>query len=153
MEISVLFEEGLKGELPAPEWLTKVVEKALEIEGASSSSEVSILIAGQERVHQLNREYLDEDRPTDVLSFPMLTPDDRGFVAPPDGVSHLGEIVISLPQATEQAKEHCHSAQREIAILAIHGALHLLGYDHAGSDEELEMKRRENVILGSLDIE
>jgi probable rRNA maturation factor len=148
MEITVLYDEGLEGHPPPAEWLRNVVEQALTAENASPASEVSVLITGQDRIHELNRTYLDEDRPTDVLSFPMVPPgDNTGFIAPPDGLVHLGEIVISLPQATEQAREHAHSTQREIAILTIHGVLHLLGYDHAEPEEETRMKKREGEIL------
>ncbi len=153
MEITVIFEKGLEGALPSATWLKKVVRKALESERAGNSSEVSVLIAGQKKVHELNREYLDEDRPTDVLSFPMISaePDKAGFVEPPDGLVHLGEIIVSLPQATQQAGEHRHSTNREIAILTIHGVLHLLGYDHAEPDEEKKMRQRESEILIELE--
>ena len=155
MEITVLFDEGLEGNLPSSEWLKTVVEHALAAEGASHSSEVSVLIAEQEKVHELNRAYLDEDRPTDVLSFPMLAPDAEKvrFVAPPDGLVHLGEIIISLPQAVQQAQERGHSASREIAILTIHGVLHLLGYDHAEPGPGREMRRREKEILDGIETE
>ncbi len=152
MKITVIYEKGVEGERPPSAWLKRVVRAALAAEKASSSSEVTVLIAGQEKVHQLNRTYLEEDRPTDVLSFPMLPPeaDKTDFVAPPDGMVHLGDIVVSLPQATEQAREHRHSTNREIAILVIHGVLHLLGYDHAEAEEEQKMRQRESLILGEL---
>ena len=153
MEVTVLFEKGLKGELPPGEWVRGVVEKALAAERSSPSSEVSVLIAGEKKVHELNRDYLGEDRPTDVISFPMLTSDDQsGFVSPPDGLVHLGEIIISLPQAMQQAIEHAHSTNREIAILTIHGVLHLLGRDHAEPEAEREMRQREKEILDSIDL-
>ena len=149
MEISTLFEEGVEGDLPSPDWLRRVVELTLLAEGASPSAEVSLLIAGQDRVHELNRTFLGEDRPTDVLSFPMLSPagDQPGFVSPPDGMVHLGEVIISLPQAVRQAEEHGHSSRREIAVLAVHGVLHLLGYDHDMPEAESRMKAREHDIL------
>ena len=155
MKITVIYEKGLEGERPPSAWLKRVVRAALTAEKASASSEVTVLIAGQEKVHELNRMYLDEDRPTDVLSFPMLPPesDKAGFVAPPDGLVHLGDIVVSLPQATEQAREHRHSTNREIAILVIHGVLHLLGYDHAEVEEEQKMRNRESLILSGLEEE
>jgi probable rRNA maturation factor len=155
MEITTLFEEGVEGDLPSPDWLREVVEQALAAEGASPSAEVSLVIAGQERVHELNLTFLGEDRPTDVLSFPMLAtgPDQGHFVAPPDGLVHLGEVIISFPQAVTQAAEHGHSPRREIAVLTIHGVLHLLGYDHDGPDAERAMKSRERVILGGIQID
>jgi probable rRNA maturation factor len=149
MEINTLFEEGIEGDLPSPDWLKGVVELTLLAEGASPSAEVSLLIAGQDRVQELNRAFLGEDRPTDVLSFPMLSPadDQSGFVSPPDGMVHLGEVIISLPQAVRQAEEHGHSVRREIAVLVIHGVLHLLGYDHDMAEAEFRMKAREHDIL------
>lgn len=155
MKITVMYEAGLEGERPPSAWLKGVVRAALAAEKADNSSEVSILIAGQEKVHELNRTYLDEDSPTDVLSFPLLPPgeDKSAFVAPPDGLMHLGDIVVSLPQAAEQAREHRHSTNREIAILVIHGVLHLLGYDHAEPEEERKMRQRESLILSGLEEE
>ena len=141
--------------MPTSAWLRGVIKKALVSEEASPSSEVSILIAGQERVHELNRTYLDEDRPTDVLSFPMLPAeaDKSKFVSPPDGQVHLGEIIISLPQAEQQARERGHSTRHEIALLTIHGVLHLLGHDHAEPDQEREMRQKEMSILSAVDPE
>jgi probable rRNA maturation factor len=155
MKISISFDKGLKGDMPTSAWLRGVIKKALVSEDASPSSEVSVLITGQERVHELNRTYLDEDRPTDVLSFPMLPPeaDETGFIPPPDGQVHLGEVIISLPQAEQQARERGHSARHEIALLTIHGVLHLLGHDHANPDQEREMRRRETGILSEVDPE
>ncbi|MFC1864857.1 rRNA maturation RNase YbeY [Chloroflexota bacterium] len=150
MEINVLVDEGFEGCLEAG-WLESVAEKVLVTQGIDSSVELGLVIAGQERVHQLNLDYLGEDKPTDVLSFCML-PEPPGedlapFVVPPDGIKHLGEVIISYPQAVIQAEEHHHSVEREIAILIIHGMLHLLGYDHDKPEPEREMRAREAEIL------
>ncbi|MBI2836231.1 MAG: rRNA maturation RNase YbeY [Chloroflexi bacterium] len=136
---------------PKKTWLKKALSQILSAKGVDSSTEVSLLITGQEKIRELNRQYLGEDAPTDVLSFPMLPqPSGTEFVTAPDGQKHLGELVISLPQAITQAEEHGHPPEREITILLIHGALHLLGYDHAEPDEEKEMKSLEAEILGSV---
>lgn len=125
---------------------------ALKNEGADKKAELSLIITGQKKVHRLNKVYLGEDRPTDVLSFPMLTePDKEAFVVAPDGKKHLGEVIISYPQVVIQAKEHGHAAEREMAVLIIHGVLHLLGYDHAGAAEGKKMRAREAAILASLE--
>lgn len=131
------------------ETLKKVIKTTLTAEKAEPNSEVSLLITNENQIHDLNRTYRGEDRPTDVLSFPMLPPGEEtaGFVMPPDGIKHLGEVIISLPQALNQAVEHHHSSEREIAILTIHGVLHLLGYDHSEPEEEARMKAREVNIL------
>ena len=91
-----------------------------------------------------------------MLSFAMqdeLQPEDGeefSFIAPPDGIKHLGEVIISYPQAEIQAVEHDHSVEKEAAVLAIHGVLHLLGYDHIEDKEAEEMEAREKIILESL---
>ena len=106
-------------------------------------------------MQQLNRDYLGEDRPTDVLAFPMLSEQVEGdaapFVMPPDGRKHLGEVIICCPQAVIQAEEHRHNVEREIAILIIHGVLHLLGYDHDRPEAEREMRDREAEILSHIE--
>jgi probable rRNA maturation factor len=110
---------------------------------------MGLKITGDEEIHKLNLQYLDEDRPTDVLSFPMNEQLDAApvFVKVPDGKLHLGDIVISYPTALKQAEEHNHPVNREIAILLIHGILHLLGYDHDIPAREQKMHSREAAIL------
>ena len=150
MEINVLFDEAYQEYLEA-DWLKGVVEKVLVAEGIESRVELGLVIAGTERMRQLNSSYLGEDAPTDVLAFAMLPELIEGgsppFVAPPDGFKHLGEVIICYPQAVIQAEEHHHSVKREIAILIIHGVLHLLGYDHDKPEPEQEMRAREAEIL------
>jgi probable rRNA maturation factor len=153
VKISIIKEIKDDANPVSRETLKRVIKTALAAEQAGANSEVSLLITGQEKIHELNRIYLGEDRPTDVLSFPMLPPDEKtaGFVTPPDGIKHLGEIIISLPQAASQAAEHHHSTEREITILTIHGVLHLLGYDHDEPEEEVKMKAREVEILSLIE--
>ena len=154
MEIDVLVDEGLEG-CPEANWLESVVEKVLIAQRADSKTELGLVIVGQERIRQLNLTYLGEDEPTDVLSFAMLPEPSRGdlapFIAPPDGIKHLGEVIISCPQAVSQAAEHQHSVEREIAILIIHGVLHLLGYDHDNPEREREMRAIEAEILSHIE--
>jgi probable rRNA maturation factor len=152
MEINVLIEPGLEG-CPGVGWLRSIAEQVLKAQEVSSSAELGLVIAGQARVQALNRSYLGRDEPTDVLAFSMLAAggDLPPFVQPPDGVLHLGEVIIAYPQAVIQAEEHGHSVKREVAILIIHGVLHLLGY----SDDKPELKRlmsaREKEILSSIE--
>ncbi len=150
MEINVLVEEDIEG-CPETSWLESLAEKVLVAQGIDSKVELGLVIVGQERIRQLNLSYLKEDEPTDVLAFAMLpeeTRQDRApFVTPPDGIQHLGEVVISYPQAVIQAEEHQHSVEREIAILIIHGVLHLLGYEHDKPELEHQMRAREAEIL------
>lgn len=151
VEINISIEEKFAG-CPKVGWLRRVAMAALKNEGADKKAEFSLIITGQKKIRQLNLAYLGEDRPTDVLSFPMLTePDKEAFVVAPDGKKHLGEVIISFPQVVIQAEEHGHPAEREMAVLIIHGVLHLLGYDHARAAERRKMQSREAVILDSLE--
>ena len=152
MEINVLIDGDFEG-CPEAGWLQSIAEQVLIAQGTSSDMELGLVITTQERVQELNRSYRGEDKPTDVLAF-YMTPaaEETGaeslfFVAPPDGVLHLGEVIISYPQAVIQAKEHWHSVKKELAILIIHGVLHLLGYDHEKPEAEREMRAREAEIL------
>ena len=158
MEINVLIDEGLEGYLEVS-WLQSVAEQVLVAQDAGSKVELGLVITGQERVQQLNRSYLERDEPTDVLAFSMLPePLTTGeseasspFAQPPDGVLHLGEVIISYPQAVIQAEEHRHSVEREIIILIIHGVLHLMGYEHDKPELERQMKTREKTILSGIE--
>ncbi len=102
----------------------RLLRTALDYEGFRGRTEVSLTFVDNEQIHELNREYRNVDRPTDVLSFPM---DDEDL---------LGDIVISLERAQEQAQEYGHSFRREVAFLFVHSVLHLLGYDHETSEED-----------------
>lgn len=117
-----------------------------------AGAELGVLITGQERIRKLNAAHLGEDRPTDVLSFPMLADSQEAeaddFVTPPDGATHLGEVVISYPQAVIQAEESRHPVEKEVAVLLIHGVLHLLGHDHDAPEPEARMKAMEALVLG-----
>jgi probable rRNA maturation factor len=151
VEISVLIDGEFEG-CPEVSWLQGVAEQVLMAHGVSSNVELGLVIATQERVQQLNRSYLGRDEPTDVLAFSMLpTGGAPPFVAPPDGVLHLGEVVISFPQAVIQAEEHGHPVKREIAILIIHGVLHLLGYEDEKPELKLQMAAREEEILSYIE--
>jgi len=154
MEINVLVDEDPKGCLEVG-WLESVAEKVLVTQGVDSRAELGLVIAGQEKVRQLNFSYLGKDEPTDVLAFSMLPEqpevDLATFVAPPDGIQHLGEVIISYPQALIQAEEHQHSVEREIAILIIHGVLHLLGYEHDEPELERDMRAREAELLSYIE--
>ena len=153
MEINVLIDEGLEGYLEVS-WLQGIAEQALVAQDADSKVELGLVITNQERVQQLNRSYLGKDEPTDVLAFSAREEIDAElppFVQPPDGVLHLGEVIISYPQAVIQAEEHRHSVKREIAILIIHGVLHLLGYEHDKPELERQMKTREQEILSCIE--
>ena len=153
MEINVLIDEGFAGYLEA-DWLRGIVEQVLVAQDAGTSVEIGLVITGQERVQQLNRTYRGKDEPTDVLAFSAREEVDAElppFAQPPDGVLHLGEVIIAYPQAVFQAEEHHHSVKREVAILTIHGVLHLLGYEHDKPELEAQMRSREEEILSCIE--
>jgi len=130
-------------------WVRRIAQTVLKAEGVAPPYEVSLVFTDSETVKQLNRDYRGVDDPTDVLAFYMLPQKgaDSAFALPPDGVTRLGEVIVSYPQAVEQAKEQGHSPERELALLIIHGILHLLGYDHEEPEEESKMRERERELL------
>lgn len=124
-----------------------IIELSAKKLAVSEESEVDVSIVDNETIHQLNKEYRDIDRPTDVLSFALTEGDeawdtsfsmdeDEGYEALPE---HLGDIIISYPKIMEQAEDYGHSFERELAFLTVHGFLHLNGYDHQTEAEEKEM--------------
>ncbi|WP_370589220.1 rRNA maturation RNase YbeY [Thermoactinomyces sp. CICC 10521] len=115
--------------------------------------EVAVTIVDNEKIHQLNREYRGIDRPTDVLSFPLWEPDEEWVIDEEEEGVMLGDIVISLPKAKEQAAEYGHTLARELGFLAVHGFLHLLGYDHETEQEEKEMFSRQEEILSRIGLQ
>jgi len=147
-QIGIHVEEKFRG-LVDGGWVKKIVRQVLKTEGVATPYEVSLVFTDSETVKQLNRDYRGVDEPTDVLAFYMLPQKeaDDSFALPPDGVTRLGEVIISYPQATEQAKEQGHSTERELTLLVIHGILHLTGYDHEEPEEESKMRERERELL------
>lgn len=129
-------------------WLAAVVREALRRENQSPAASLSVVITDDDEIHALNRDYRHVDRPTDVLSFAASEGDE--FIGPPDEAPYLGDIVISYPTAARQAPEHEHSVAAELALLVVHGVLHLLGYDHGEAEEQAHMWAHQNEILAAL---
>ncbi len=153
MEINISIDDEFKGKITRRR-LKTVAEQALTAEKTGSSVELGILVTNQENVRSLNWTYRSKNEPTDVLSFYMIPEHGQKketFINPPDNIEHLGEVVISYPQAVIQAKENKHKVKKEITILLIHGILHLLGYDHEKPADEKKMKPRETKILNLLE--
>jgi probable rRNA maturation factor len=122
--------------------------EALRYENFVEECEISVSIVDNEEIRQINRQFRNIDKATDVLSFPMLTfQEGEQAERNEDGEILLGDIIISLERAREQAAEYGHSLKREIAFLTAHSMLHLLGYDHMTPEEEEEMFRRQKEIL------
>lgn len=133
--------------------IEKIIADALAYEGFQKPCEVSVSIVDNEEIHQINKQFRDIDRATDVLSFPLLTFEEGEIpdLNEKDEVL-LGDIIISLERAREQAEEYGHSLKREIAFLTAHSMLHLLGYDHMEEEEEKEMFEKQREILNKAGI-
>jgi probable rRNA maturation factor len=128
--------------------IERVITFAARKQMVEAHSEVSITFVSNERIQEINREYRDKDKPTDVISFAMeeLGEGEMELIGA-DMPRVLGDIIISIPKAIEQAEEYGHSFLRELGFLAVHGFLHLLGYDHMTEQEEKEMFTRQKEIL------
>jgi probable rRNA maturation factor len=154
LEINISVKQRLK--IPLEEsWLQRIAIRTIEAEGIRSPAEMGLVITDSKTIQKLNKTYRGEDKSTDVLAFHMVPgtsqESEPRFAVPPDGVHHLGEVMISYPQAVRQAHEQGHGVTQELALLIVHGVLHLLGYDHELPEEEQLMKARENEILKRLD--
>ncbi len=115
-----------------------------EIKG---EAEVSVSFVNNEQIHELNKKYRNIDRPTDVLSFPLLQAEEFNNLTDEDNFA-IGDIVISVEKAMEQAELYGHTIQREIAFLTVHSMLHLLGYDHEdGGLQAVQMREKEEKVL------
>ncbi len=138
--------------------LQRVIPAALEAEGVDVPCEVDVLLLDDEGIHEINLEHRGVDAPTDVLSFPMfdLKPGDKPSphdADPGTGTVMLGDMVLNLDRAREQGAEFGHGAVREVAYLAVHSVLHLLGYDHMDDGSmKAQMRAREEAILTQLGI-
>lgn len=125
------------------EFFRELAEEVLEFEKVDAQAELSIVFLDEDQIHELNAKYRGVDSSTDVLSF--LQSDDNL-----DGPHLLGDVVISPQVAQAQARKYQHSFDREMAILLIHGILHLLGFDHQTSEEKKAMQEKEEKILKTL---
>ena len=125
-------------------------EKTAELYGVPTA-EVSITLTNNAYIHELNKKYRQIDRPTDVLSFALNESDEPKVEDGPE-INVLGDIIISVERAEEQAAEYGHSVRREMAFLTVHGMLHLLGYDHMEEADRLEMEAEQKYVMEQLGI-
>ncbi|CAM3811221.1 rRNA maturation RNase YbeY [Mesobacillus zeae] len=126
----------------------ELLNLAARMEKVEEGSEVSLTIVSNERIREINRDYRGKDMPTDVISFALEEAGEGEMTVIGEGLPRvLGDIVISAAKAREQAAEYEHSYIRELGFLAVHGFLHLLGYDHMTDAEEKEMFSRQKEIL------
>ena len=136
-----------------------VIDKALEVEEFPYEVEVSLVLTDDAAIHELNKQFREMDRSTDVLSFPMMdypAPGDFSLLdlsaTSENDELILGDIVISVDHVLAQAKEYGHSRKREYAFLIAHSMLHLMGYDHMTPDEATLMEEKQSYILDLLHI-
>lgn len=136
-------------------FINGIVKGVLNYEEWDQNFEISISFVDNQEIQALNKKFRNIDKPTDVLSFPMLEFEDESKDGPEEhfeGEQPLGDIVISVEKAIEQAEEYGHSKEREIAFLLVHGMLHLLGYDHEDGKDEILMFKKQDDILNILKI-
>ena len=162
MRIYLENEGDLELDLNYQEVAQRVGDAVLDYEQCPYESEVELLLTMDEEIREMNREFRDIDRATDVLSFPMIayeSPADFAFLEedescfdPDTGELMLGNIVISKQKVVEQAEEYGHTVEREYAFLIAHSMLHLLGYDHMEEEERAVIEKKQREILDGLGI-
>ena len=140
----------------------EVINGALEYIHCPYEVQVNLLLTMNDEIHEMNRDFRNIDRATDVLSFPMVDfpapadysvlEDDDSCFDPESGELLLGDIMISIPKAVEQAEAYGHSVKREYAFLVAHSMLHLLGYDHMVDEERIVMEQKQEKALQQLQI-
>lgn len=124
--------------------LERAARITLDLESAPVDADLTIVLTDDAQLHELNLEYLGVDAPTDVLSFPASESD------PETGIPYLGDILISIPRAAQQAQAAGHSVEAEVQLLVVHGTLHLLGHDHAEAEEKTRMWNAQAEVMSRL---
>ncbi len=143
-------QEKIYGETMARALSVVLGKEGIDEEGA----EVSVSFVTPEEIQELNRDYRNVDRVTDVLSFPQYdSVDDMIEMQEETGVAELGDVVICMERAKEQAEDFGHPLEREVIYLFVHSILHLLGYDHMEEEDKREMRAREDEVMTELGIE
>jgi len=128
-------------EFPDLPLLERAARFTLEHESAPENADLTIVLSDDARLHELNREYLGVDAPTDVLSFPSDETD------PETDAPYLGDIILSIPRAAQQAETAGHRMEEEAQLLVVHGALHLMGHDHAQPEEKARMWQAQAEVM------
>lgn len=150
LDLEIDNRSGVELDMSVYEKVEEYILITLQQENVLVPCEISFSLVIPEEIQELNAEYRNIDKETDVLSFPMLEfPEDEDMLTCETGIPvMLGDIVISTKRAAEQAEEYGHSLEREICYLSVHSVLHLLGYDHMEEDEKRVMRAREKAIMG-----
>lgn len=153
-QIDLQIDPAVSSDLPSelsPEWFRDAVARVLVRLGEPEGTEVSLLVTTDVQIRELNRGFRNTDAPTDVLAFSAR--EGEGFITPPDLPPYLGDVAISLNAAARQAAERGHPLRSEMALLVVHGCLHLLGYDHATPEQRRAMWALQAQLLQELGIE
>ncbi len=167
MTINIDYDTDIKLDLDYEDIIKSVVKEAVEYEKCPYEVEVSVILTDNDNIHNANLEYRDVDRPTDVLSFPMinyyepadfeslkeeLEANSEDYFNPDSGELILGDIVISVEKVMEQAESYGHTPKRELAFLVAHSMMHLFGYDHMEENEAKIMEAKQEDVLKLLNI-
>jgi probable rRNA maturation factor len=131
--------------------LRKAARAAFKSAGGQGASALTVMVTGDVQVQELNRVYRDVDAPTDVLAFGEVG-EANDFIPPPGETQYWGDIIISYPRAMEQAATYGHPLQEELSLLVVHGALHLMGYDHEQADDKEKMWGAQRAALFQLGV-
>lgn len=141
--IHLQISEDLSADTSA-DFLVRAAEECLAYSKANEKLELTILLTDDEHLHRLNLEYLGVDAPTDILAFPA------DYTDPDTHTAYLGDVLISLERARLQAQAGGHSTNAELELLVVHGVLHLLGYNHSGTEDKSRMWEAQNEIMARL---
>ncbi len=157
MTIYIENESDIKLNIPYRKIIEDTINLSLDFEKVPYECEISVTIVDDERIHEINKEFREIDRSTDVLSFPLNEfekaadwqnfDEDKASFNYDTGELMLGDIILSAEHIIKQANEYGHTRKRELAFLVIHSILHLLGYDHMTKEDEEEMFSRQRQIL------
>ncbi|RXK19392.1 rRNA maturation RNase YbeY [Macrococcus sp. DPC7161] len=147
LTIDFLDEDNLVSE-KAMQDIEALLTFASNEEGIEEEAEVSVSFVTEEEIQSINKTYRNKDQVTDVISFALEEGEDEDFEMP-ESIRVLGDIIICIERAKEQAERYGHSFERELGFLALHGFLHLLGYDHMNESDEKKMFGRQDEILNA----
>jgi len=163
MTLNLDYETDTKLALDFNDIITRVVEKALDMENCPYEVELNVILTDNEEIKEINKIHREIDAATDVLSFPMidytvpadfsgLEEEEQDYFNPETGELLLGDIIISVDKVIEQAAEYGHLEERELAFLTAHSMMHLFGYDHMEEEERIVMEEKQNNVLEELKI-
>ena len=163
MSLFIEEEGNIKLDFDTEEIAALVIDAALELADCPYEAEINLLLTENAQIHEMNLEQRGIDRPTDVLSFPMIEYEEPGDFSvideesaeafnPESGELMLGDIVISKKKVLSQAEEYGHSFERELSYMIVHGFYHLMGYDHIKEEDKKVMRPKEEKVLNDLKI-